>query len=110
MKKFKFTSNDLAYELTLGECFKYNAIPKFEVIELKKDNNTIYKNETCTISFTTGLPGISLKFKDRKLLDITNQQDILFYLYSISKFDYLYDYIISNTSYTLEFFYKLKEC
>lgn len=109
MKKINYEdkNNGSKYIITLGECIK-ESIPKFEVIELKKDDKIIFENVSAILSFGYKEPLIALKFKSNKYLNITYADNVLLYLYEISKFNTLYDYIVNYTSYTMPFYRKLK--
>lgn len=84
MNKFELCSIDNKnITLKLGEVKMDGSLLKVKVKELKKESNILFEDEIATVAFT-GQDKVVLSFKcepRNKLLDITNNQDIIDYIY-----------------------------
>lgn len=80
-------------ELTLGNLLtkKYD-MPRFEVMEIKKNQSVIIADTTCIITFTAMSNKVILSIKNGGELDISKQQELIDWLYKESKFNILYIY------------------
>lgn len=87
MNKFELCSMDNKnIILKLGEVKMDGFLFRVKVEELIKESNILFKDEIATIAFT-GQNKVVLSFKcepRNKLLDITNNQDIIDYIYENS--------------------------
>lgn len=80
-------------ELILGNLLtKKGDMPKFEVLEIKKNHSIIAKDTTCGILFTVEGNKVILEIKDCENLDISNHQRLIDWLFTMSQFYLLYPY------------------
>lgn len=91
MNKFITYSNGAKFDITMGELLEGKGItPKFEVLEVRKENKLIYENKICSLGFKIEPDRAFLVFEGNKLIEITKSKKLVDYLYDKSKFHMLY--------------------